>query len=430
MQNAFPRRRILGLAFIAVLVFIVAGVIAAYQQVFISYIPVAVQAPRSGLLMDAGADVTMHGVVVGKVNKVSANGTGALLDVGIYPDKIDYIRSSSVASIIAPTVFGAKYVSLSTPTEARNQPPIVQGTLIQSKLVGTETNDLLANLNTLLTTVNVSHLNSALGAVATTLRGRGDEAGRLLTDLNSYVAALNPSVPTLTSDLGTAADVTKVYAAATPDLARTVENLSVTSRTLVAEQSALPQLLASLTNTSNDTRELLDRNGKPLERMLEVLRPTTSMLADYSPVFPCLFASINQQRMHLDKIMGYQYAGLHMYDQLYPGAAPYKYPRDLTRIVPATPPSCYGGPIKPADAPVPYVRFADGSNNFVPSDSVTVAPRSPLSDPPPTIGPPGHESLPSGGGHPGGNPGILAPSNVPGHVLNHGPADGATTGPR
>jgi phospholipid/cholesterol/gamma-HCH transport system substrate-binding protein len=259
--------------------------------------------------------------------------------------------------------------------------------VIAADAVGTEANDVLASLNTLLTSVDVGNLSSALGAVSITLRGRGDQLGQLLVDVNSYVEHLNPSIPALNADLATGADVAKIYAGATPDLVRTLSNLAVTSRTITDERDALSPLLAGVISASDATRDILDRNGASLATAMEVLRPTTSMLADYSPMFPCLFATANQERIHLEKVMGYQYAGLHMYDQLIPGVAPYQYSRDLPKIVPPIAPTCFGGPIKPADGPVPYVRLGDGTNSFVPSDEVILRPGSPLPSPLPRVGP-------------------------------------------
>jgi phospholipid/cholesterol/gamma-HCH transport system substrate-binding protein len=407
----------LGLVFIAALVLMLVGVIAGYKQIFVPYIPIDVQVPRSGLLMDAGADVTFHGVIVGKVREVRVDGNSAVLNVGISPDKAKYISSGTVASIVAPTLFGAKYVSLTTPASALPTRTITAGDVIRSSLVSTETNDLLANFNTFLRSVNVAQLDTALGGISTTLSGRGVQLGQMITDLDSYVADMQPSIPPLTSDLRKTADVARVYAAATPDLVSTLENLGTTSRTLADERQNLPRLLSGLSGSAKITRGLLDKNGDSIEHMLSVLRPTTSLLGYYSPMFPCLFASINQQRMHLDKVMGYQYAGLHMYDQFVPGVAPYKYPRDLTRIVPVTRPSCYGGPIKPADAPAPYVRFADGSNNFDPTDSTTLAPGSPLTNPLPQFGPwQGRGQRPPGGSDSTYGSPALRHDAIPGNV--------------
>lgn len=399
------RRRTLALAFAMVVGLLGAGVVASYQQVFISYVPVTVRADRSGLLLEKGADVTVRGIVVGKVREVGLDGDGALIRLGIYADQVAMVPAGSTPSIVAPTIFGTKYVALATPTAPVASTPISAGEVLVAADVSTEANDLLGNLHTLLTSVDVASLSSALGAASTTLRGRGDHLGQLMVDLNSYVRRLQPSVPGIGADAASLDEAARIYAAATPELVDTLNNLAVTSRTLHDERDAIPALLASVLSTSHETENLLDANADGIETALRSLRPTSAMLAAYSPMFPCLIASVDQLRIHLDKVLGYQYPSLHIYTQLLPGTERYKYPRDLPKIVPATPPTCFGGPVKPADGPVPYYKMGDGTNSFVPSDALRVRVGSPIPKPLPQIGNEGRPGSPTAERLPAATPG-------------------------
>jgi phospholipid/cholesterol/gamma-HCH transport system substrate-binding protein len=213
------------------------------------------------------------------------------------------------------------------------------------------------------------------------LRGRGEQTGQLLAQLDAYLRALNPSVPTLDKDLAAGADVADTVADVAPDLVGVLDNLAVTSTTLVDKRSAIPVLLSSLLTVSRDGRTLLADTEDPLRDALATLQPTTALLARYSPLFPCLFASTNQLRGDLENLFGGQYPGFHTFTSLLPGAQGYRYPRDLPQVGVRTAPSCFGGPLAPADAPFPHVVFTDGWRGFVPSDQVTVVPGSPLPDP-------------------------------------------------
>lgn len=376
------RSRLVGGLVVLTVVALVVGVVGGYAKTFSPVVAVTVRADRSGLLMDPGAAVAMRGVSVGEVRAVhpDADGEHAVLDVALDPVRVPHIPANVLAEIDVPTLLGPKYIDLHPPAQP-SRARISEGTQISTTIVATEVNSVLANLNTLLTSIDVSKLNSALGALSTALQGRGEQVGRLMLALNSYLRELNPSVPALGRDLAVGADVLHTYADVSPDLVRVVDNLAVTSDTLTDEKGVIPPLLAVAIQVSVHGRTLLDRNGDALRESLHTLRPTTGLLARYSPMFPCLFASSNQLRIDLENVMGGQYPGLHTFTSLLPAQQGYQYPRDLPKVDVTTAPSCFGGPLTPADAPFPHVRFDDGWKGFVPSDQVRVVPGSPLPDP-------------------------------------------------
>lgn len=381
------RRQLYGVVLLGVVAALIAGVVLTYNQAFTPSVPVTVRADRAGLLMDPGAAVALRGINVGEVRSVGpdpGDGRHVLLHVTLDPDQVNHVPADVTAQIVAPTLFGAKYVQLDVPVASTAQ-RIQRNAAIPTTQVATETNDLLANLNTLLTHIDIAKVNSGLGGLSTALQGRGDRLGALLAQLNQYLLTLNPSVPTLNRDLAETGGVANIYADVTPDLVRILDNLSVTSDTLIDRQDALSDLLSSVITAGHDGQKLFDRNGDRLEDMLDALRPTSELLGGYSPMFPCLFASLNSLRVGMDKMVGYQYPAIHIFGSFLPGEQGYLNPRDLPKIGAKPPaPTCYGGPLKPADAPFPHVIFDDGWKGFVRSDAVTVAPGSPLPDPLPS----------------------------------------------
>jgi phospholipid/cholesterol/gamma-HCH transport system substrate-binding protein len=391
------RLRLIGALVVLTIVALVVGVVGGYAKTFTPTVAVTVRSDRSGLLMDPGAAVAMRGVTVGEVRAVhpDTDGEHAVLDVALDPEQVSHIPANVLAEIDVPTLLGPKYIDLHPPAQP-SRARISEGTQILTTSVSTEVNSVLWNLNTLLTSIDVAKLNSALGALSTALHGRGDQIGRLALALNSYLRELNPSVPVLGHDLALGAGVLNTYADVSPGLVRALDNLAVTSDTLTDEKTVIPPLLAMTIQVSSRGRALLDRNGEELRTSLRTLRPTTGLLARYSPMFPCLFASSNQLRADLENVMGGQYPGLHAFTSLLPAQQGYQYPRDLPKVGATTGPSCFGGPLRPADAPFPHVQFDDGWKGFVPSDQVRLVPGSPLPDPLPRPLPRGVD-LPSRG---------------------------------
>lgn len=368
------RNRLLG-ALAAVLLLAMVGVVVAdYLQVFTPAVQVAVQADRSGLLTAPGSDVTLRGVTVGQVRAVQAADGGARLTLALDPRQVRFIPADVSADIVAPTVFGTKYVDLEVPSGTpADGPRIRAGAVLTSARVGTEINTLFQNLYRLLTTVQPAKVSATLGAVATALHGRGYRLGNYIDQLNSYLTQLNPSLEPLGKDFARLPSVAGTYAHAVPDLARTLDNLRTTSRTLVGQQAQLDAFLLDVGGLSGHADELLTANQQALPNALTMLQPISATLARYSPMFPCVFASANQLH-NLSKPSLTGNPGTNGFAGLLPGRSPYKNPGDLPKTGVDVGPGCDGGPISKSQLPYPHIRFDDGSNsvNNNTSDAVTV----------------------------------------------------------
>ena len=82
-------------------------------------------ASRAGLVMERGSEVTYNGVKIGRVDSISQiEGDGrpaAKLVLEVNPKYIELIPANVVAHIEAATLFGNKYVSLSSPENPKPQ---------------------------------------------------------------------------------------------------------------------------------------------------------------------------------------------------------------------------------------------------------------------------------------------------------------------
>ncbi len=82
-------------------------------------------ASRAGLVMDTGAKVTFNGVAIGRVASISQierdQKPAAKLVLEVDPNYIKLIPVNVVATIEAATLFGNKYVSLTSPETPKQQ---------------------------------------------------------------------------------------------------------------------------------------------------------------------------------------------------------------------------------------------------------------------------------------------------------------------
>lgn len=358
------RRQVLGGISLVVVAAIVAAVILAYNQVFSPGVPATVVSAQAGLLMQTGADVTLDGVTIGRVTSITPAGNQARIGISIDPGQVAYLPANVQAQILMPTVFGPKYLNLVLPAHPAAQ-RLQAGQIIEPTATATEIDTVFANLVSVLDSVDPAKLSATLGAISTALQGRGQEIGNFVVQLNTYLKEFNPALPAVGTDLATIPQVANTYTAAAPDLIKTLDNLRVTSGTIVSQQAQFDALLVDLSGFSGNAQGFLSSNEKGLVGTLATLLPTANLVAYYSPEFPCLFASINQ----INKISITD--NINLNTAIIPGSKPYAYPSSLPVVGASGAPSCYGGPLTPATAATwPRLSFDDGTAN-VSGDSLS-----------------------------------------------------------
>ncbi|RMI28243.1 MCE family protein [Nocardia stercoris] len=322
-----------------------AGVVAVAGTMFAggfeSTETVYVESPRAGLVLDTDAKVKLRGVEIGRVESVSYTGDSARLKLAMNPDQMRLVPANAGVSINSTTVFGAKYVNFTVPSQPSTQ-HLQAGDTVHANAVTVEFDTLFQHLTDVLGKVAPDKLNATLTAIGTALQGRGDELGQLLADSDTYLKDIIPSLPDLQRDLDTTATVGNIYADAAPDLLRTTSNASTTSGTLVAHTSDFDNVLLNLTGLANTAGGVLGENESQLTSALNLLRPTTSLLNEYSPALNCVVMSIASHEEVMNDIFGGKFAGVTLNAGIMPGGTPYKYPDDLPKVNATGGPHCEG----------------------------------------------------------------------------------------
>ncbi len=253
-------------------------------------------APRAGLVMDPGSKVTYNGVEIGRVGSI-AETTGhdgkpaAKFNLEVYPRYLALIPQNVNAQIKATTVFGGKYVSLTTPRDASGN-IIARGhlnpsTTIDATAVTTEINTLFQTITDISEKVDPVKLNLTLSAAAQSLTGLGDRFGQSIVNGNAILDDVNPQMPQARHDIQQLAGLGDTYANAAPDLLDFLNNAVVTSRTINAQQKDLDQALLSAAGFGNTGADIFKRGGPYLARGSQDLVPTAQLLDTYSPELFC-----------------------------------------------------------------------------------------------------------------------------------------------
>ncbi|PBA09093.1 MCE family protein [Mycobacterium avium] len=293
VQTNAPRTPPYKLAGLAILVVGALALTLIYGQFRGNFTPktsLTMLASRAGLVMDPGSKVTYNGVEIGRVGTISETvrdgKPAAKFTLEVYPRYLKLIPSNVNADIKATTVFGGKYVSLTTPANPSPQ-KITPHTIIDARSVTTEINTLFQTITSIAEKVDPVKLNLTLSAAAQSLSGLGEKFGQSVVNANALLDDVNPRMPQARKDVQGLAALGDTYADASPDLFDFLNNAVITSRTINAQQKDLDQALLSAAGFGNTGADLFNKGGPYLARGAQDLVPTAQLLDTYSPELFC-----------------------------------------------------------------------------------------------------------------------------------------------
>jgi virulence factor Mce-like protein len=351
-------RALTGLVSVAVIAAIVAVAVGLFRGSFTETMPVTVLSPRAGLVMNPDAKVKMHGVQVGKVASIESRPDGqAVLRLAMYPSEMHLIPANVLVDLTSPTVFGAKFVELVAPAEPSAQ-SLHAGQVLDSQHVTVEVNTVFKHLTSVLGTLDPAKLNETLGAISQALSGRGEKIGQAFSDLDSFLAKFDPSLPALSRDIALSVPVFHAYGDASADLVRTVDNSVNISKSIVDEQHNLDALLVSAIGLADIGSDVLGANRKGLTDVFHLLAPTTDLLSEYAPGLTCAFGGIAA----LGRTPPLSEPSINIVASLTWGGERYRYPQNLPKVAATGGPHCMGLPKLPFNSKAKLLVADTGAN--------------------------------------------------------------------
>lgn len=320
---------------------VIATLVAAfiYMQFRGDFIPatqLTLQSSRAGLVVEPGAKVTYNGVEIGRVARIGAvevdGSPKAQLSLDVDPDYLRFIPANVVVDIQATTVFGNKYISLSSPDDPTAE-RISANSVIDVSSVSTEFNTLFETVMTLAQQVDPIKLNQTLTATAEALTGLGDRFGESLNNGNSILDDLNARMPQIRDDTRLLTDLVDVYADASPDLWDGLENAVTTARTLNAHWADIDAALMAALGFADTAADSFNRGGPYLVRGAADLVPTSALFDYYSPQLFCTLRNYAEIEEKVAETLGGNGYSLATSSGTFAGAGnPYIYPDNLPRV--------------------------------------------------------------------------------------------------
>jgi phospholipid/cholesterol/gamma-HCH transport system substrate-binding protein len=350
-------KKLAGAVYLTIMAVVVALSVAVYRKDFTSAAMVTLRTDHVGNQLHLAAEVKLRGVVVGEVRDVRTNGSGAEISLAVRPDEIGRIPRDVTARLLPKTLFGERYVDL---VAGKPGPPLADGDVIGQDRSATavEVEKVVGDLMPMLQAVQPQKLSSILSTLAGALAGRGGALGQTLTWLGSDVDQFTPHLDEFTTGLRELAQVTDNYSRIAPDVVQALSELTTTSRTIADQRANLASLFQNLTTGSQDLETFLRRNGDNVIRLSQASVPTLSLLAQYSPEYPCMLRALTAFTPEMDRVLGKgsNEPGLHVTVNVQPGKGKYVPGRDTPVYDDVGGPSCY---------PVTAAPNSVQENNFI-----------------------------------------------------------------
>jgi len=284
-----------------VIVFLIAALVLwlvflQYNGDFTDKTKLTMLSDRAGLVMDPGSKVTYNGVQIGRVDKVDEierDGKPAVkFTLDVYPKYLHLIPANVDARIVATTVFGEKYVSMTAPENPLPQ-RITPSNVIDARSVTTEINTLFQTITSIAEKVDPVKVNLTLSAAAQALSGLGDKFGQSIINGSAALDEVNPRMPIIRHDIQQLATLSDTYAGAAPDLVNFLNNAATTAHTIHAQEKDLDRALLAAAGFGATGADIFNRGGPYLARGAKDLVPSAQLLNTYSPELVCTLRNLH-----------------------------------------------------------------------------------------------------------------------------------------
>jgi phospholipid/cholesterol/gamma-HCH transport system substrate-binding protein len=292
----FQPYRVAGLIVFLIAALVLWLVFLQYNGDFTDKTKLTMLSDRAGLVMDPGSKVTYNGVQIGRVDKVDEierDGKPAVkFTLDVYPKYLHLIPANVDAKIVATTVFGEKYVSMTAPENPLPQ-RITPSNVIDARSVTTEINTLFETITSIAEKVDPVKVNLTLSAAAQALSGLGDKFGQSIINGSAALDEVNPRMPIIRHDIQQLATLSDTYADAAPDLVNFLNNAATTAHTIHAQEKDLDQALLAAAGFGATGAEIFNRGGPYLARGAKDLVPSAQLLDTYSPEVFCAIRNLH-----------------------------------------------------------------------------------------------------------------------------------------
>ena len=280
------QHKALGIVFLCLLLGGVWLTYGVFTKKFTDYEEVTLKTSKIGLQLPMRADVKIRGVLVGEVLHFDTDAEGAVLTLGIYPDKLDTIPANVTGSIIPKTLFGEKYVSLEIPERRPGRTPSSRGP--RSRAPRSPSRSRRCSPTSTRCCARSAPPTSTPPSTRWPPRSRAGASaiGENLETFDAYLQRVNPQIPDIVEDLRLTSRVSDVYVDVLPEIAQILRDTVRTTGTLEGREAKLEALFQDVASFSDTARTFLDDNEGNIIRLGQLERGAAAAAREVRPGIP------------------------------------------------------------------------------------------------------------------------------------------------
>lgn len=265
----------------------------SYFGVWTSDTKVSVEVERIGDAIGPGAKVRYHGIIVGRVLRLSEHGEGYRLHLLVDDDHSKSIPANATARILPSTVFGSEYVELLADNDATGEAHLASGDVLAADRTEA-TLGLMKSFDEaerLISAVDAEDINRITGKLAPALAGNGDDIKAFLEQTDRVVTDFNRDLPTVWETLTLATEALGTIADVEPDLTSAMGHARTTSDTIVDQDKTIGSVLSGSTKVVDRADSLLTGVHDILLPFVQRLERLTGLAADNAPAVQQILAN-------------------------------------------------------------------------------------------------------------------------------------------
>lgn len=327
MSFSSARNKLLGIAFILLLIVAVGLLIAKFQQRFDTTPTVTLQVPQAGNELNSDADVKIRGYIIGKLKSQKVQGDHITLKLAIPRHDLDVIPTGVKAQVLPETLFGQKYVNLVIPAAAAGA-TLKPGDVIplDQSAEGIEVTKALSDLTFLLRDLQPAKVNAFLSNLSGALANNGQALGQTLVQLDNVAKGVAPDIGTVQTDITGLGDLAQSLDTNAADLLNLAKNTAITGKTITDKQDDLAHFLAGTAGVTTTFTNVLNADGNDLITIAANSKPVLQTLDNMRNLVPSGVTNLNSALHALvDPKVGALQQGPFLNVRLYPQTSQGKY---------------------------------------------------------------------------------------------------------
>ncbi len=290
--------------FTVVMLLVAAGLVVVFGQFrFSSTKPYHANFATASRLK-SGNDVRIAGVPVGSVTDVKLNPDNTV-DVAFNVDKRYQLYNSTRAMIRYQNLVGDRFLEIgSGPGDLRKLPP--GGTIDQKHTEpALDLDALLGGLRPVLKGLDGNKINEVSNAIIQLLQGQGGALSDLLTNTGGFTQSLADRYQVISDVIGNLNTVLGTVDAKSAQFNASVDQLQQLITGLAQGRDPIAGAIPPLASASSDLTQLLQTSRRPLQGVIENLRPLATEMDNRKAEINTVIEPLAENYLRLNALGAY-----------------------------------------------------------------------------------------------------------------------------